>query len=392
VTNFDASGGPQGTPLVLLWHNATVEVSAGTGANGPVTLAVLSPAGAADPAVRAAFAAAVEGASAFAGGAGTMEVQAADFTAERPWMAARHGIDRSAIDALLAGLPAPAYPQAVPSGPAFSQADPYAFAAASRTAPPIAAGPTYEPGPAMAPAGPPRQGRATVIVLSVIGTVLLLCVGLGVVGAVLGTRSSATPTAGRQPGAGPSASARPEPSVSATASAAPEPTGEPTLRPVPARSLVGPTYGPQDRTYTMDIRGWPFVFRTGPTWGCMGGTPDLPNARGLICIDEENDTARQRIQAVLRSCPTTCTTAEQQSMNADLLDQPATESTGPDGRTWYQQAARNDKGLYELQFVRFFADTAGGPLRWQVGVLATSPPETSAVVQKTVNDIYTQTP
>jgi hypothetical protein len=95
---------------------------------------------------------------------------------------------------------------------------------------------------------------------------------------------------------------------------------------------------------------------------------------------------------MLRPCPTTCTPAERTKMNTDWFDAPRNARAGKDGRTWYVETARDAKGRYTLDVSHFFGDSAGAKLRWQVGVWGGSPPEGKELIQKIINDVYSQTP
>jgi hypothetical protein len=167
---------------------------------------------------------------------------------------------------------------------------------------------------------------------------------------------------------------------------------EPALRRTPPVRVVGPSFGAGERTYTMAFPGWPFAFRTPPDWGCLAGSLDLPGSRAWVCVDEKNPGSQQRVNVMLRPCPTTCTPAEQREMVDAWLDEPDQAVAGPDDRTTYVERESNLRGLYEVDLSRFFADPTGGPLRWQVGVYVESPAQTRAQVQKVLNDIATQTP
>jgi hypothetical protein len=124
----------------------------------------------------------------------------------------------------------------------------------------------------------------------------------------------------------------------------------------------------------------------------VNGRADLPGARAWVCVDEQNVGAGQRVNVMLRPCPTTCTPAERREMDRAWFDEPARALPGDDDRTSYVETQRNARDRYSLDLSRFFAVRAGQPLRWQVGVYAESPPETRGQVQKILNDIVTQTP
>ncbi|MFD0823744.1 hypothetical protein ACFQ0D_36710, partial [Micromonospora zhanjiangensis] len=167
---------------------------------------------------------------------------------------------------------------------------------------------------------------------------------------------------------------------------------KPKLRQVAARSVVGPTYAAGDDTYTMAFNGWPFAFRAGGTWGCMAGkVPDkLAGAKVWVCIDEQNPTSRQKANVLLRPCPTTCTPAERKALEGAWFDQPAKAKPVLDDRTVMVETARDADGFYTVDLSHYSPATAGGPLKWQVGVFVKSPPETRGVVQKLLNDVVTQ--
>jgi hypothetical protein len=166
----------------------------------------------------------------------------------------------------------------------------------------------------------------------------------------------------------------------------------PSLRPAPARRVVGPTFGPTDPTFTMAFPDWPFAFRTPKTWGCLRGrVASLPDVTGWVCIDEQNPGKRQRVSVMLRPCPTICTPAQRQSMNGTFFNEPENVRRVGDERTSFAETRRDGEGFYAAAFSRFFGPP-GQPLKWQVGVTIKSPPETASDVQKILNDIYSQTP
>ncbi|WP_306204723.1 hypothetical protein [Actinoplanes sp. RD1] len=184
--------------------------------------------------------------------------------------------------------------------------------------------------------------------------------------------------------------ALPSPSPTSSASESPEAT----LRPVPARTLVGPSYAAGEKTYTMALAGVPFAFRTPPTWGCMAGKTDIEDAKGWVCVDEGNpfDASApapdrgKRLQLLLRPCPAPCGKAERAELSEDWFGKDAPTKAAGD-RTTYGQGT-DSQGRYTLGMSHFFPAT--GTPEWQVAVGVYSQPKTKAVVQKMVNDILTQ--
>jgi len=186
--------------------------------------------------------------------------------------------------------------------------------------------------------------------------------------------------------------AAPRPAVARTTPALPpratEPaSAKPTLRPVPARKIVGSTYAAGDDTYTMGFTGWPFAFRTPGSWGCVAGKVDLPQAKAWVCIDEGHPGNGQRMQVLLRPCPASCGQSERAKLNTDWFDKGA-KAKAYDKDTSYVETAKDAKGRYALDMSHYFED---GASTWQVGVGGYSPPATRAAIQKTVNDVLSQT-
>ncbi|WP_157106195.1 hypothetical protein [Nocardia sienata] len=241
--------------------------------------------------------------------------------------------------------------------------------------------------------GPPPKNTGPLIAVLIAVVVLVL---VGVVGLVaLQSRGSAENSAAAMstPASGsnsPSASAAAT-STTATTSESPS-AGTPVLReglsPV---AILGPTWQAGEQTYTMAFQGWPFAFRAPGSWGCMKGSIDrIPDAQAWGCVDESDPGAGQKINLILRKCPTTCDAAAQAAMNAVWFDNPA-GAEHVDDRTAYVETASNEEGKFAVDFSRFFAAEPGGEPVWQVGVYLESPPATKDVVLKTLNDVATQT-
>jgi hypothetical protein len=383
------------TRLQLLQQTGAAQVFSGVDVVGaPVTLIALTPAGAADPAVRGPFEQAVN-ASIYGAGQGPVEVHAADLTAPRPWAAtAWSQSGRPGVPALLSMLPepSPVTGYLTSGGPTttWTQAAPSPYQ--------VTAPPAWSP-PEPPPAARPGTSRG-VIVAIVAAVAAVLVLGGGGIALVLAAKHRsdqhspvAAPTT--TPGidrtlAGPSTAAAdssgPSPSTSAD-------TTKPTLRPVPDHSVLGPTFGPSEATFTMAFSGWPFAFRTPKTWGCLkGNIPSLPDAQAWVCVDEQGPNKKAKVSVMFRACPTTCTPAERDTMNKAWFDEPAKARQGGDDRTSFVETQRNSDGLYTVDFSRFFSPQPGQPLKWQVGVFVKSPPETAGDVQKTLNSIASQTP
>jgi hypothetical protein len=155
--------------------------------------------------------------------------------------------------------------------------------------------------------------------------------------------------------------------------------------------VIGPTFAAGESTFTMGFSGWPFAWRVPGTWGCLRATVDLPGARVYTCVDEQHLTARQKLNIMIRPCPTTCTPAEQKGMTAAWFDAPGRRASLRDATTSYLQTPSDSRGKYTLDVSHFFADRPGGPLHWQVGSYVESPPATKGTVQKIVNDVRSQT-
>jgi hypothetical protein len=385
------------TNLQLQQQTLAAQVYSGVDVVGtPTAVIVLTPAGLADPAVRNAFEQMVN-ASLYGTAPGPVEVHAADLTAPRPWAASGWSQSgRPGVAALLPMLPAPSTVTGYsPSGSPTTTWSP----AGSAPPYPLTAPPAWSP-PGSAPATTSRTSSG-VIVAIVAAILAVLVLGGGAIALVLFAKKGTdghTPVAG--PSAGPSAIDRTlaGPTTPAPNTAAPSPSTssdstKPSLRSVPARSVVGPTFGPNEETYTMAFPGWPFAFRTPKTWGCLGGNiPKLPDAKAWVCIDEQHPEKKQKVNVMFRACPTTCTPAERQTMNNAWFDEPTKARQGGDDRTSFVETQRNSEGFYTVDFSRFFSPEPGQPLKWQVGVFVKSPPETAGDVQKILNDIASQTP
>lgn len=252
------------------------------------------------------------------------------------------------------------------------------------------------------------KGMPVLIVLLVLTLLLAVCAGGGAIfaasqqsdddpWALPAPTASSTAPGGISSAVPPYGGGTPDPSgtdPSGAGQPSPAASGEPILRDLPARTLVGPTYAAGEPTFTMAFTGWPFAFRTPGTWGCMGGRVDLPDAKAWVCLDEQNPRNGQRVNVILRPCPGACGRAERARLSREWFATATTAAatTTSDGRTSYIQTEHDSKGRYVLDVSHFFGTSAGAAPRWQVGVAGIAPPADRAIVQKVINDMLTQTP
>ncbi|MFV0524956.1 MAG: hypothetical protein ACK5RL_10680 [Acidimicrobiales bacterium] len=167
-----------------------------------------------------------------------------------------------------------------------------------------------------------------------------------------------------------------------------EPTLDETATPV---SLLGPTYGPNDATFTMAFDGWPFAFRAPDNWDCIGGDTGIPEAVAWVCVgDLLSGNVTQRATVFLRPCPNGCGEAEQATLSQQWFASEATPSRG-EGATSYLEYDPDAEGLYALDVSHFYPDPTRSDVIWQVGVYVQSPSETKDDVLKIVNDVLSQT-
>jgi hypothetical protein len=296
-----------------------------------------------------------------------------------------------------------------PSYPAFPQsAEPYAgapdpYAGGYAGAPdPYAGQPPVAPvGPFAGPPVPARaRGERTPAVLVSIG------IGLALLGLIIVLASPKTFFSGSDPdsaGAIPAA----EPTTiqdltggpftdgedgsatpSASASAQPSTPSGPERRDLPARTIVGPSFAAGEDTYPMKLNGMPFAFNTPPTWGCIKASINvLPEALVWRCIDEQAGSGRPQIDLVAVKCASACTGADRDNVDSKALS-PVPKYTTKDATTRY--AERTDAGKYALTVNHTFAVNGQN---WVLLLDAeASKAEHKPGVQKTVNDIWSQTP
>jgi len=288
--------------------------------------------------------------------------------------------------------PDPSYPpfgSGEGSYPPFPQsAQPYAEPYPAPAPPPVQAG--YRP--------PPRpRGERVPAVLVGIGITLAL---IGLVIVLVSPKSffsGSTDSAGAIPAAEPTkiddltgdpftdgGSATP----SAQPSAQPSTPAGPERRNLPARTLVGPAFTSGEQTYAMKLSGMPFAFNTPPTWGCLRASVDgLPDAVVWRCIDEQAGSGRPQIDLAAAKCASTCTGAERDNVDKKAMSKVPSYTT-KDATTRY--AERTEAGKYLLTVNHTFAINGQN---WVLLIDAeASKAEHKPGVQKTINDIWSQTP
>lgn len=238
--------------------------------------------------------------------------------------------------------------------------------------------------------GPPQNNNATLIAVLAVVVVLVLAGVAGLV--ILRSGGSEENTAAAASATTETTGATTTTATQTTTSAAPPAEGTPALKeglsPV---VLFGPTFEDGEDTYTMAFKDWPFAFRTPGSWGCMKGSIDtIPDAQAWGCIDEGNSSAGQRVNLMLRKCPSTCDAATRTGFDRDWFDKEGAAKQF-DPNTSYVETLESDKGKYTIDLSRYVAAEPGGEPVWQVGVFVESPSATKDAVMKTLNDILTQT-
>jgi hypothetical protein len=349
----------------LLSRTTRADLWAATDVAGNVVHIVqLSPAAAADPDARAVLGAAAAGTQQAPGG-GPMPIYGADLAAAQPWVAAvAHG-PGAPIDVLI-GMLSQDRTTALPPW-----------------APPVLPGPRKGIG---------RAGIAGIVVAAL---VLLGGAGWGITTALAGGAPMPAPTGTPVPsGTQPSGTQPSGTQPSGTQPSGVAVGGRPVLKAGPVPVVVaGATFAAGEATYTMALHGWPFAFRTPPSWGCMpgrAGADQLPGAESYNCIDEKAAPAPGRAAVTLawRACPDGCAAPARAEGLAQWFGKRRPKA-GPDDRTHADETATKD-GEYVLSACRYFGDTAGGAPNQLVCVFASARPDLKPTVQKIVNEVLTQ--
>jgi hypothetical protein len=138
----------------------------------------------------------------------------------------------------------------------------------------------------------------------------------------------------------------------------------------------------------MALNGMPFAFFTPKTWGCLKASINgLPDAVVWRCIDEQAGSGRPQIDLAAVKCASTCTAAERDNTDTKVLTQVPAYTT-KDATTRY--AERTEAGKYVLTVNHTFAVSGQNWVLVMEG--EASKAEHKPAVQKTVNDIWSQTP
>jgi hypothetical protein len=239
----------------------------------------------------------------------------------------------------------------------------------------------------------PRSSRLPVVVGSVIALVLLAVAG--VVIWKLTDQTDPTPIAITTTGHAPtsSTSARAATSTSAPVGAVarrpevhPPHDGSPGL-------VAGPTFGPADQVYHMDLGGIPFKFDVPLNWSCM---PSSKMAAQFLsawtCYDSNAQGGAGGLVAV-QNCPTPCGPADQAKLRA-LLPVPAAVWRSTDPATMYGEesgtltdGANKGEQVSRVAMTYTFAANSGGPVDTMAFAQFTGPPNSKPDMQKVVNDI-----
>jgi hypothetical protein len=157
--------------------------------------------------------------------------------------------------------------------------------------------------------------------------------------------------------------------------------------------VKGPTYGPHEETYRMDLEGFPFGFDVPGTWGC------IPSRRkeflaASTCIDEGDpfgSGAKGSGAGALQKCLTPCGESERAGVRAQLAID-AKEWKKIDVTTMYAEIHGQDEGksVVRIAMAYVFASNRGGPLDRVALAQLTGPPKTEENLLKIMNDMREQ--
>ncbi len=410
--------GPFGVRGRLAQHAAGVVFAAYDPAGRPVAVTALHAGAAADPAVRARFARAVDGLAWREPG----RVLAAELGADSPWVAladagpaAAGGV--GAVGAGAAGglafglLDAAALPGAAPaSGPSDRHSGPeFAPHWTGTPAADTIASAAHHPAPT-APAGPagavrPANTRRSLTILAVAVVAALAVIAGGAVAANhwLGDRtdrSAGTAPAPSYPGESPGADVPTAvPSAFPTAwPTTPSPAPTWTGADGPDGRVAGPTFGVGEPTVTMNLAGLPFEFRVPSSWGCLRSTRGGEDAVRWVCVDDSYTLSGRPGTPPggiieVRRCPQPCDGTAWERLR-DQLPRPQTDWRRTDDSTTYAEWSVGAGADLQVSVAmsHIFAGTRGGPVDQHVAVRLTGAPEDQKTLQKVVNEIRARTP
>lgn len=423
------------TQARLIHHAAVADLFSALDQIGrPVVLVALTPEASADQAWRAAFADLVNRDRSTVNVADPQFVaaHAGDLQGQRPWVASRFEPNRRGIERILSVIPEAVPPGMDPSaliesavfsaaapipppqqyslpqgqpGPSYQPAAPHyppgGYSAPGSPEPysstPFSSPP--QPGAGYPPPGPPdgsSRSRAGLLIglITAVTALVIVAAGFAVVFINSGDDQKNIAVPPPKP-----TSASPLPAETAaptpTPSRSPLPSTTPTIRTdVQTVSVVGPTWQNSDKTQLLDLTGWPFAFRLPAGWSCLRGTADsIPDANAWGCVKTEGASHQQRLNIILRRCPTICTASEQETMNEAWFDDEEEPNVKKfDAATSYIEIPKNKDGFYAVDFSHFLADKPGGTLTYQVGLWFQSPAKYKEEMQKSLNDVRTQAP
>jgi hypothetical protein len=166
----------------------------------------------------------------------------------------------------------------------------------------------------------------------------------------------------------------------------------------PAGPVAGPTFGKDEPTYLMDLRGIPFDFRVPESWGCLRSSKAGAEAVRWTCVDEgyafsgrTGDPPGGIVE--VQRCRPRCDGAQWGEIR-DLLPEVPVNWRRTDDTTMYaewtvgsDEAARTSVALSHV-----FARLGRGAPDTHVAVRLAGPLDEKRALQKIVNDIRTQTP
>ncbi|MEQ4207207.1 hypothetical protein [Actinopolymorpha sp. B9G3] len=166
----------------------------------------------------------------------------------------------------------------------------------------------------------------------------------------------------------------------------------------PAGPVAGPTFGKDEPTYLMDLRGFSFDFRVPKSWGCLRSSKAGPDAVRWICVDESyafsghpGDPPGGIVE--VQRCRPRCDGAQWGKIR-DQLPELSANWRRTDDTTMYVEwtvgsgaTARTSVALSHV-----FAEAGRGHADTHVAVRLAGTPDQKRTLQKIVNDIRTQTP
>jgi hypothetical protein len=379
--------------LRLVQRYLAAEVYAGLEQNGTeVIVVLLSPLGAADQAVRTAFANAVTN-SPYAIVPGRTPLCAADLNAERPWAASHRYPGQTGAEWLMEYLPQPSAWGPGQVGPV---------------------GPVYVP----AAPGPNRTRRRPLGVVFAMAVIAVLLLAAGTAG-IMAVRNKGNHSNKNNQA---TTSTRPSPKSALSGSAVP-PAGvtstvQPTLRSVATRKIAGTeTYATHDLVLLADFPGWPVAWQMpahlkcwvysqvdttkfAQIYTCAQIDIDLsdlvsPTASGSPSPKASSAAQQELFGFGLRSCPSPCDANQRNTQSDAFLGNQGggTIKRADDGYSSYLELPTNSEGKYEFALSTFVSDPVGNSsYKWQICAygLTLSLDQERIVVHKIINDLYTQ--